>query len=64
MKNKDSLPQPDYKESMETAYCLTRRYGSLTYDEVLTNTKQALEQSGFEIVSELAMHDYFKAQLK
>lgn len=63
MKNKDTLPQPNYKESMETAYCLTRRYGRLTYNEIVANTKQALEQSGFEIVSELAMHEYFKAQL-
>jgi uncharacterized protein (DUF302 family) len=63
MKNKDSLSPPDYAESMETTYCLSRRYGSLTYDEVLANTRQALEQSGFEIVSELAMHDYFKERL-
>ena len=63
MEYKDPLPQPDYKESMETTCCLSLRYASLTFDEAVANTKQALKQSGFDIVSELALHDYFKQQL-
>ena len=63
MEYKDPLPQPNYQESTETTYCLSRRFGNLTFDEALANTKQVLEHSGFDIVTELALHDYFKRQL-
>ena len=59
----ESLSRPNYKESLETAYCLTRRYGRLTYDELLTNIKEVIRKHDFEIVSELIMHDYFKERL-
>ncbi|MDF9799187.1 uncharacterized protein (DUF302 family) [Catalinimonas alkaloidigena] len=63
MKNKDPLPQPDYKESKETSYCLSRRFSNLTFDETVANTRQALHDIGFEIISEMKMHEYFKQRL-
>ena len=63
MKNEDPLPQPNYKESLETVYCLSQRFSNLTFDEVLKNTRKALEKAGFEVISEMAMHEYFKQHL-
>ena len=43
MSNQKEIAKEDYKESMETSYCVSKRFGSITFQEAIDQVKAALE---------------------
>ena len=61
--NKQKASQQNYSESMNTRYCVTRRY-NLTFGEAVQNVRDQLEKSGFDIVSELDVKEYLSSKME
>jgi uncharacterized protein (DUF302 family) len=56
-KNKQ-VSQQDYLESQNTPYCITRRFGSMTYEETVQNVKNNLAKLGLDLVGEFDVKQY------
>ncbi|SDD89970.1 Uncharacterized conserved protein, DUF302 family [Pricia antarctica] len=61
--NGQKASQQNYSESMNTRYCVTRRY-NLTFGEAVQNVRDQLEKSGFDIVSELDVKEYLSSKME
>jgi uncharacterized protein (DUF302 family) len=59
-KNKQ-VSQQNYSESQNTPYCITRRFGSMTFEETVQHVKNSLAQLGIEIVGELDVKQYLNS---
>ena len=44
---KQRLHSQNYTESRNTSYSIVRRYGSITFDEALTQLRDVLKDKGF-----------------
>tara|TARA_R110002049_G_scaffold116099_1_gene268414 strand:+ start:13056 stop:13529 length:474 start_codon:yes stop_codon:yes gene_type:complete len=62
-KNKQVSKQ-DYSESQNTPYCITRRFGSMTFEETVQNVKNGLAKLGFDIVGEFDVKKYLDARFE
>ena len=58
------IKNQNYTESQHTVYCVSQRYGSLPYSEIVDNVKGALKKREFDILLELNLKDYLKGHLK
>lgn len=54
----------NYTESRNTPYCFVRRYGSLTFDEALTQLRDSLRKADFDIVAEMDIEKYLSDHIK
>ncbi|CAL66262.1 DUF302 domain-containing protein [Christiangramia forsetii] len=61
---KKGMKNQNYTESQHTAYCISQRYGSQPFAEILDNVKGALKRREFDILFELNLKDYLKDHLK
>lgn len=57
---KQRLHSQKYTESRNTSYSIVRRYGSITFDEALTQLRDVLKDKGFDIIGEMDVKDYLK----
>ncbi len=57
---KQRLHSQNYTESRNTSYSIVRRYGSITFDEALTQLRDVLKDKGFDIIGEMDVKDYLK----
>lgn len=57
------VAEQNYRESMDTHYCVTRRY-NLTFGEAVNNVRNQLEKSGLDIVSEFDVREYLAPKMK
>ncbi len=58
------VPHQNYTESRNTPYCITRRYGSVTFDESLSNLKNSLQKADFDIIAEMDIEKYLGDYVK
>ncbi|WP_159039950.1 DUF302 domain-containing protein [Christiangramia fulva] len=58
------MKNQNYTESQHTAFCISQRYGSQPFSEILDNIKGALKRREFDILFELNLKDYLKNHLK
>ncbi|WP_300441461.1 DUF302 domain-containing protein [Christiangramia sp.] len=58
------MKNQNYTESQHTTYCISQRYGSQPFSEILDNIKGALKRREFDILLELNLKDYLKDHLK
>jgi uncharacterized protein (DUF302 family) len=56
-KNKQ-VSQQNYSESRNTTYCITRRFGSMTFEETVQNVKNNLAKLGIDLVGEFDVKQY------
>ncbi|WP_421804089.1 DUF302 domain-containing protein [Flagellimonas sp.] len=61
--HKKKTAQQNYRESMNTSYCVRRRY-NLTFEEAIDNVKNQLKKSGLDIVSEFDVKEYLGSIMK
>ncbi|HNP16927.1 MAG TPA: hypothetical protein PKL31_00730 [Fulvivirga sp.] len=64
MTKPDKVARENYKESMETSYCISKRYGSMTFQEAIDSSKEAFVDSGFEMVMYFDLQDHIKKTSK
>lgn len=57
---KGEIKNQNYTESQKTTYCISQRYGSQPFSEILKNVNEALEKRNFDILLELNLKDYLK----
>jgi uncharacterized protein (DUF302 family) len=62
-KNKQ-VSQQDYLESQNTPYCITRRFGSMTYEETVQNVKNNLAKLGLDLVGEFDVKQYLDSSFE
>lgn len=48
----------NYSESRNTTYCITRRFGSMTFEETVQNVKNNLTKLGIDLVGEFDVKQY------
>ena len=58
------MKNQNYTESQHTAYCISQRYGSQPFSEILNNVRGALKKRELDILLELNLKDYLKDHLK
>ncbi|MCM4158150.1 DUF302 domain-containing protein [Gramella sp. AN32] len=61
---KKEIKNQDYTESRRTTYCISQRYGSQPFSEILNNIKGALKKRNFDILLELNLDEYLKEDVK
>ncbi len=61
---KQRLQSQNYTESRNTSYSIVRRYGSITFDEALTQLRDNLKNRDFDIVAEMDVKKYLKDYIK
>ncbi len=61
---KKQVSQQDYSESQNTPYCITRRYGSMTFEETVQNVKNNLAKLGLDLVGEFDVKQYLNSSLE
>jgi uncharacterized protein (DUF302 family) len=59
-KNKQ-VSQQDYSESRNTTYCITRRFGSMTFEETVQSVKNNLAKLGIDLVGEFDVKKYLNS---
>ena len=59
-KNKQ-VSQQDYSESQNTPYCITRRFGSMTFEETVQSVKKNLAKLGIDLVGEFDVKKYLNS---
>ncbi|WP_339840962.1 DUF302 domain-containing protein [uncultured Maribacter sp.] len=57
-------PHQNYMESRNTPYCFVKRYGSLTFDEALTQLRDSLKKADFDIIAEMDIEKYLNKHIK
>ena len=62
-KNKQ-VSQQDYLESQNTPYCITRRFGSITFEETVQNVKNNLAKLGLDLVGEFDVKQYLDSSFE
>ncbi|MBJ7882585.1 DUF302 domain-containing protein [Gelidibacter salicanalis] len=62
-KNKQ-VSQQDYSESQNTAYCITRRFGSITFEETVQNVKNNFTKLGLDLVGEFDVKQYLDSSFE
>lgn len=62
-KNKQ-VSQQNYSESRNTTYCITRRFGSITFDEAVQNVKTNLVKLGIDLVGEFDVKQYLDSSFE
>jgi uncharacterized protein (DUF302 family) len=60
-KNKQ-VSQQNYSESQNTPYCITRRFGSMTFEETVQNVKNSLAKFGIDLVGEFDVKQYLNSR--
>lgn len=63
MSDKNKIADENYKESMETNYCISKRFGSMTFQEAIDYSKKAFAANGFEMVMHFDLKDHIKENL-
>jgi uncharacterized protein (DUF302 family) len=63
MSDKNKIAKENYKESMETSYCISKRFGSMTFQEAIDYSKKAFENNGFEVVMHFDLQNHIKKKL-
>jgi uncharacterized protein (DUF302 family) len=61
---KRETPNQNYTESRKTSYCMVRRYGSMTFDEILEQLKDSLKNKDFDIIAEMDVKQYLNEYIK
>jgi uncharacterized protein (DUF302 family) len=61
---KKQVSQQDYSESQNTPYCITRRFGSMTFEESVQNVKNSLTKLGIDIVGEFDVKKYLNSRFE
>jgi len=62
-KNKQ-VSEQNYSESQNTTYCITRRFGSITFDEAVKNVKNNIAKLGLDIVGEFDVKQYLDSSFE
>jgi uncharacterized protein (DUF302 family) len=62
-KNKQ-VSQQDYSESQNSPYCISRRFGSMTFEETVQNVKNSLVKLGLDLVGEFDVKHYLNSSFK
>jgi len=55
------VSQQDYSESQNTPYCITRRFGSMTFEETVQSVKKNLAKLGIDLVGEFDVKKYLNS---
>lgn len=63
MSDKNKIADENYKESMETSYCISKRFGSMTFQEAIDYSKKAFTANGFEMIMHFDLKDHIKENL-
>lgn len=63
MTKPDIVARENYKESMEKSYCISKRFGSMTFQEAIDSSKEAFVDSGFEMVMHFDLQDHIKKSI-
>ncbi|MDF0716599.1 DUF302 domain-containing protein [Muricauda sp. 334s03] len=58
------VSQQNYSESQSTPYCITRRYGSLTFEEIVQNVKNGIKKLGLDLVGEFDVREYLSSDME
>ncbi|MFL1894812.1 DUF302 domain-containing protein [Aquimarina sp. 2-A2] len=59
-----NIDSQNYSDSQSTQYCIVRRYGTVTFNEVQNQIKENLRKAQFDVVAEMDICEYLEGYFK